>query len=72
MFRRRSLSIWLVTSLILVVVVGGLAALAARQDSQEIQPLESQPRNSLTIGPDRATSRFRNLSLQPEAARLRR
>src|SRR5687768_505349 len=68
MFLHRSLSTWLVTSLLLVVVIGGLAALAARDNGYDIQPLQ-QPQ-SLTNGPARATSRFRNLSLQPEAAKL--
>jgi|SRR5687767_13810292 len=68
MFLHRSLSTWLVTSLLLVVVIGGLAALAARDNGYDIQPLQ-QPQ-SLTNGPARATSRFRNLSLQPEAAKF--
>lgn len=71
MFIRRPLSIWLVTSLLLVIVLGGLAVLAARRNAQDIQPLQSELSESLT-GPARATSRFRNLSLQPEAAKLSR
>jgi hypothetical protein len=67
MFRSRRLSIWLLTSVLFVVVLSGLAALAARRNAQDIQP---QQRESLTTGPARATSRFRNLSLQPEAAKL--
>lgn len=69
MFLRRSLSIWLVPSLLLVVVAGGLAALAARQNAQDIQS-PSEPRELSTIGPAPATSRFPQLSLQPEAAKL--
>jgi hypothetical protein len=54
---------------LLVVLVGGLAALAARQNAYEIQL--PQQRELLTTGPSQATSRFfRNLSLQPEAAKL--
>jgi hypothetical protein len=53
---------------LLVVLVGGLAALAARQNAYEIQP--PQQRELSTTGPSQATSRFRNLSLQPEAAKL--
>ena len=66
MFLRRPLSIWLLTSVVAVVVAGGLAALAARRNGYDIQPL--QQRESLTR-PDRGA---RNLSLQPEAARLSR
>ena len=68
MFLNRSLSAWLVISVLLVVVVSGLAALAARDNEYDIQPPQ-QPQ-SPTNGPARATSRFRNLSLQPEAAKL--
>lgn len=70
MFLRRSLSIWLGTSLLLVVVAGCLGALAARRNAHVIQPLQSQQREPVMSGPARATSRFRNLSLQPEAGKL--
>ncbi len=70
MIRRPSISIGLMTSVLLVVVVGGLAALAAHGNRHDIQPPQSQQHESLTNGPARATSRFRNLSLQPEAAKL--
>ena len=70
MLRHRSLSTWVLTFVVLVVVLGGLAALAARRDGYDIEPPSPQ-RESLT-GPGRATSRFRNLSLQPEAAKLGR
>ena len=69
MFLRRSLSIWLPVSLLLVVI-GGLAAVTARRNAYDLQSLQSPQRESLTAGPARATSRFRNLSLQPDAARL--
>lgn len=68
MFVRRFLTVWVVASVLFVIVVGGLAALAARQNAYEIQP--PQQREPLTVGPSRATARFRNLSLQPEAAKL--
>ena len=67
MFVRRSLAVLSLASVLLVVIIGGLASLAARRDGHDVQP---PPRESLTTGPTRATSRFRNLSLQPEAAKL--
>jgi hypothetical protein len=69
MSRRHSLSIWLVTSVLLVVVIGVMATLAARRDDMQLP--QSQQHESAT-GPAQATSRFRNLSLQPEAAKLSR
>jgi hypothetical protein len=66
MFLSRRLSLWLLRSVLLVVVLGSLAALAAWRDN----PLQMTQRESLTTGPARAPSRFRNLSLQPEAAKL--
>ena len=69
MFVRRFLTVWIAASVFLVVVVGGLVALAARQNAYDIQLPQ---RELLTTGPSRATSRFRNLSLQPEAAKLSR
>lgn len=70
MFLRPSFVNWFVTSVLLIVIVGGLAALAARQNVYDIQPLQSQQPEFSQTGPARATSRFRNLSLQPEAAKL--
>lgn len=70
MFLGRSFSVWLVTSVLLVLVVGGLAALAARQNGHDVRPPQLQQREPVIIGPARATSRFRNLSLQPEAGKL--
>ena len=37
MFVRRFLTVWIAASVFLVVVVGGLAALAARQNAYDIQ-----------------------------------
>jgi len=68
MFVRRFLTVRVVASVLLVVLVGGLAALAARQNAYNIQL--PQQRELITTGPSQATSRFRNLSLQPEAAKL--
>lgn len=70
MFLRRSLSFWLVTSVVLVIVVGGLAAFAPRQNRDDSQLVQSPHRESSLTGPTRATSRFRNLSLQPDAGKL--
>ena len=69
MFVRRSLIVWLVTSVLLVVAVCGLAALAARRNRYDIHSHQFQQRELLTTGPG-STSRFRNLSFQPEAAKL--
>jgi hypothetical protein len=69
MFIRRSLNGWLVPSVLLVVLVGGLAAVAARRNGSDIQTQPLQQRDSSTAVP-RSESGFRNLTLQPEAGKL--
>jgi len=69
MFRSRSLSIWLLLA-VLFFVASGLAVLAARKNRSDTQILESSARG---LSPDAVEvdgSRFRNLSLHPEAAKL--
>jgi len=69
---RRSLTLWPVASVLLVLVVCGLATMPSRPNGYDIRLPQSLQSGSLTTGPARATSRFRNLSLQPEAAKLSR
>lgn len=66
---RRFLAFRFLLPALLVVVVGGLAVLAARKDA-DVQPPTSPAQAAAKIGPARAVSRHRNLSLQPEAAKL--
>lgn len=70
MFHGRSLSIRFLISALLVVVIGGIAVLAARNGSDDVQAPQIPARESVGIGPAKAASRFRNLSFQPEAAKL--
>lgn len=70
MFHRRSLSILLLTCGLLVVVIGGIAVLAAHNGSNDVPAPQSPAREFISIGSARAASRFRNLSFQPEAAKL--
>ena len=65
MFIRRALNRWLVPSVLFVVVVGALAAVAARRNGSDV-PQQPEPS---TAAP-RSRSGFRNLSLQPEAGKL--
>lgn len=65
MFYRRSISFRFLIPALLIVVIGGLAVLAARK-AVDVEALP-EPANT---GPARAVSRYRNLSLQPEAAKL--
>ena len=71
MFLHRPLSIWLLTSVLLVVIVGGFAAQATQRNGYDIQPLPSPQRESVNVSVQTA-SPLRNLSLQPEAAKLSR
>jgi hypothetical protein len=70
MFLRRSFFVWLLPSIVFAVAIGAFVAVGARRNRFDIQLLQSQQRELFTTGPSRATSRFRNLSLQPEAAKL--
>jgi hypothetical protein len=69
MFLRRSFSIWLVGS-VLLVVVGGLATLAARRKSSAIQPLQSPPRASLSTDAARRSGSKRYVSRGLLSSRL--
>jgi len=69
MSRSRSISLWLLLSL-LFVIASGLAVLAARKDKSDTETLESRPREVPLEGVAVDASRVRNLSLQPEAAKL--
>lgn len=53
----------------LLVVIGGLVVLGARKET-EVQALPSPAQRTANHGPARAVSGYRNLSLQPEAAKL--
>lgn len=70
MFHGRSLSTRFLIPALFVVVAGGIAVLAARSSSDDAQAPQSPAREAVSTGPAKAASRFRNLSFQPEAARL--
>ncbi len=70
MFHGRSLSTRFLIPALFVVVIGGIAVLAARNGSNDVQAPQSPARQSLSTGPAKAASRFRNLSFQPEASKL--
>lgn len=70
MFHGRSISVRFLISALWVVVIGGIAVFAARNGSDDVRVPESPARESVSIGPAKAASRFRNLSFQPEAAKL--
>lgn len=70
MFHGKSLSIPFLIPALLVVVIGGIVVLAARKASDEAQAPQLPAQESVSTGPAKAASRFRNLSFQPEAAKL--
>lgn len=70
MFHGRSLSFRFLISALLVAGIGGIVVLAARSGSDDVQAPKSPARDSVSVGPARSASRFRNLSFQPEAGKL--
>ena len=69
MFYRRSIPLRFLIPALLVVVIGGLGVLAARKEA-DVEALRLPALEHTNARPARAVSRYRNLSLQPEAAKL--
>jgi hypothetical protein len=71
MLQRRFLSAGFVIS-IFIAIIGGVVVLAARQYQSHDETRLSAAQGVSNTGLSPAVSRFRNLSLQPEAAKLSR